>query len=96
MEQHQFSCPSKSLLGMECPGCGMQRSFILLMRGEFADSLLMYPGLIPTFVLLIFLVLHLIFRFEKGAKILQWLYISTVVIVLAKFIVRQVFLFQHS
>lgn len=80
---------------MECPGCGTQRSFLLLLRGEFVDSLIMYPGLIPSMALLIFLVLHLIFKFEKGAKILQWLYIGTVAIVIGNFIIKQVVLFHR-
>ena len=80
---------------MECPGCGMQRSFIMLLRGDLIDSLLMYPALIPSLVLFVFLILHLIFKFEKGAKILMWLYISIVVLSLSKFIIKQVILLNH-
>ena len=50
-------CIFKSLFGYECPGCGIQRSFILLIKGQLQESLEMYPALIP----LILLVLYSIF-----------------------------------
>jgi hypothetical protein len=50
-------CIFKSLFGFECPGCGIQRSFILLIKGQLQESLEMYPALIP----LILLVLYSIF-----------------------------------
>jgi hypothetical protein len=95
LEQHQMSCPSKALLGMDCPGCGMQRSMILLLKGEFAASFSMYPGLIPILATFVFLGLHLKYRFEKGAKTLTYMYVISFGIVLTNYIIKQVILFQH-
>ncbi len=32
-------CGSRALLGVECPGCGLTRSFLALASGNFAESL---------------------------------------------------------
>jgi hypothetical protein len=44
-------CAYKELFGIACPTCGAQRSFSLLMEGNFSDSFFMYPPLIPVLLL---------------------------------------------
>jgi hypothetical protein len=40
-------CLSKRLLGVECPGCGLQRSVVSLLHGDLQESLALYPSLLP-------------------------------------------------
>ncbi len=47
LENHMLPCAYKTLLGIDCPICGFQRAFILLLQGRFMDSFKMYPPLIP-------------------------------------------------
>jgi len=50
-------CPLKYLTGLDCPGCGFQRSVIALMQGDINSSLALYPPAIPlmlTFVFFLF------------------------------------------
>lgn len=82
LESHQMPCYYKKILGVECLGCGMQTSFILLLKGEFVESFLTYPALIPVMFMLSFLMLHLIFRFKKGALILKFSFIFTLTIMI--------------
>lgn len=89
LEQHMLPCPTKYFFGMDCPGCGMQRSLVELLNGNFLESLKLYPGLLPMLFTLVFLVLHLIFKFERGAKVLQYSYIFSAVIVVGAFVVKQ-------
>jgi len=39
---HGF-CPMVILTGMPCPGCGLSRSVLFLLLGQFARSFLMHP-----------------------------------------------------
>jgi Protein of unknown function (DUF2752) len=90
-EHHQLKCPIKELIGQDCPGCGMQRSFIALMRGDLWMSLNMYPALIPVLFLLIFLILHLIYKFNHGAKILQYTYITVIALSFGNWLLKLIF-----
>ena len=44
-------CAYKEILGIDCPTCGAQRSLLLLIEGNFKDSFLLYPPLIPVLIL---------------------------------------------
>ena len=36
-------CVTQRLLGIPCPGCGMTRSFLLVLQGKFAEAWEMHP-----------------------------------------------------
>lgn len=88
LEAHQQPCYYKKFLGIECLGCGMQTAFILLLKGEFIASFLTYPALLPVLFLIVFLVLHLIFRFRKGARILKFSFIFTLAVMIFHYVVN--------
>ncbi len=88
LEKHQLPCFYKHYLGFECIGCGMQTAFILLLKGELIESLKTYPALLPTIFLISFLILHLIFKFRKGAIILKYSFIITVLIMIVSYVVH--------
>ena len=88
LEKRQLPCFYKSVFGVECPGCGMQRAIIALLRGEFVESFKLYPALIPTFAMLIFLVVHLFYHLKNGAKILVSLFVFNVVIIIVSYLYK--------
>lgn len=54
LEQNMLPCYFKYFFGIDCPGCGLQRSTILLLKGNLWESIQMYPPLLPiVFVVLI-------------------------------------------
>jgi len=53
LEKYMLPCLSKTLFGVECLGCGFQRSFLLLLQGEFAASFEMYPAIYTSLIFLI-------------------------------------------
>lgn len=56
LDNYMLPCLNKSLFGFECPGCGLQRSVAMLIKGDFIGALHMYPAiytLIPLGVVFI-------------------------------------------
>lgn len=92
LEHHMLACPNKVFFGMECPGCGMQRSVIELMRGNFLESLKLYPALLPILFTLVLLAVHLRYKLKNGPKLLLYSYIGSTTIVMLSFIVKQIHL----
>lgn len=88
LEQHLLPCPSKSLFGLDCLGCGMQRSFVALLRGNVKESLLMYPALIPVMLTLLLTAIHLKFRLKNGAALIKYSYIGTIMIVVLSYLFK--------
>jgi len=87
-EKKQIPCFYKSVFGIECPGCGMQRAFVALLRGDFIVSLKLYPALLPTIVMLTLLSVHIIYPLKHGAKILLSLFVFNTVIIIISYIYK--------
>lgn len=88
LENHMLPCPWKEYLGIECLGCGMQRAFVELLKGNIIESVQYYPALIPIILMFLFLPLHLKFNFKKGALILKTLFIFIILIIVANYIYK--------
>lgn len=94
IEHHLLPCPSRYFLGLDCPGCGMQRAFLELLRGNFAGSFKLYPALLPILFTLVLLALHLKYKYRNGARTLLFSYIFSAIVVVTSFIIKQVQLFN--
>ncbi|HNW97866.1 MAG TPA: DUF2752 domain-containing protein [Bacteroidales bacterium] len=88
LEQHTLPCFYHKYLGVDCPGCGMQRALIELLRGNLIESLKMYPALIPIIFILGYLIFHLIYKFRNGANVLKISFIFTSIIIVINFVVK--------
>ena len=87
-EKYMLPCISKQVFGIDCPGCGLQRSVALLLRGEFAASLLMYPGLLPMMALFGFIALNRFIPFRRANAITIILAGTTVGTILINFLIK--------
>ena len=38
-----WRCPFRALTGRPCPGCGMSRAFVHLLRGEWTQAVRLHP-----------------------------------------------------
>lgn len=88
LEAHQMPCVYKKYLGMDCPGCGMQRGIIELLKGNLWESIQAYPPLIPMLLMMLYLLLHIKFKFKNGALYLKILFIFTSVIIVTNYIIK--------
>lgn len=88
LESHQLPCMFKSVTHFDCPGCGFQRSFILLLEGRIRDSFFMYPALLPILLLFMFLILQVKMKFKNGASILKYGYFFCASVILVSYIYK--------
>lgn len=96
LQNHLLPCPFKYLTGIDCPGCGFQRSVLELMQGNFHKSFLLYPPAIP---LLLFFAYGLADRFLKldtqKNTVKKTLFIITGYIVLVSYSIKLLNLYGH-
>jgi hypothetical protein len=61
-------CLSKTLFGIECLGCGFQRAFLLVLKGNFRAAFEMYPAIYSTLLFLGFAVIHFFYSNKNYNK----------------------------
>ncbi len=81
-------CLNKQLFGVDCPGCGLQRSVLLLFEGNFSGAFFMFPALYPMMLLLLFLLADQFIKIKYANLISITLMISTVVFILTNFLYK--------
>ena len=85
-----LACPYQTYFNMDCMGCGIQRSFIALLKGDLLESIIYYPALIPMLLMFSFLIAHLVFKFKHGAAWLKYQFLFVITIVVVNFVVKLV------
>jgi hypothetical protein len=88
VEDYMLPCLSKQILGMDCPGCGLQRSVVFLLQGDFTAAFKMYPAIYTIILLFGFLALDQFLKIKHANKITIFLMILTVVLILTNFILK--------
>lgn len=58
-------CPFRLLSSWDCPGCGLTRSLVLALHGDWSGSYTMHIWGIPLLLLLLFQIPYRIFRYLK-------------------------------
>lgn len=90
VENNLLTCSIHSLTGIDCPGCGMQRAFIALLRGHLLASFRLNPALIPLLFTILFTALHLYLDLRNGARLIVIFFSITVSLMIVNFVVKSV------
>lgn len=73
---------------MDCPGCGFQRSFLFLIKGEWQKSFELYPATVPV-VLTFTIVLTVKYGFKmKSERLVKTLYLITGSVIFISYVVK--------
>ena len=88
IEDYMLPCLWKKTFHIDCLGCGSQRSFALLIKGDFVGAFNMYPAIFTLILMVGFLLLHLKFKFQNGHKILLGLFIVNISIIVINYILK--------
>ena len=88
LEDYMLPCLSKQLLGIECFGCGFQRSIVLLFKGEFIAAFKMYPGIYPLLMLGVFLAFNFFFKIKNAEKIKITLVVLSIAFIVINYVLK--------
>ncbi|MDD7915986.1 DUF2752 domain-containing protein [Polaribacter ponticola] len=86
-------CLNKQLFGIDCVGCGFQRAFIHVVKGNFTAAFNIYPAIYTLLLFAIFLLLNLKFKFKNSRKIIITFAIINVLIILISYFIKMKHLF---
>jgi len=81
-------CMNKSLFGIDCIGCGTQRSLLLILNGEFTKAFYQFPAIYTTLLLFGLIGLHLIDKKRNYQKIIIGLAIINAIIMIISYIYK--------
>lgn len=86
LQSYMLPCFSKTFLNIECLGCGLQRSFLLLINGHFLDAFQMYPAIFTLILLVSFALFNWFKKVKNANKIIGKLaYINLSIILINYF-----------
>ena len=90
VDNYMLPCLNKKLFGFECMGCGMQRSFSLILHGEFVSAFYMYPAIFTLLPLVLVISTSLFVKFKYSSKIINILAILSIIIIITSFIIKKI------
>ncbi|MEX0361379.1 MAG: DUF2752 domain-containing protein [Allomuricauda sp.] len=93
-KDYMLPCLNKKLFGIDCPGCGMQRSVDLLLHGDFVGAFKMYPAVYPIVLLLLFLISNLFLKLKFAHQIKFFLMLVTAGTIIVSYILKMNSLFN--
>ncbi len=88
LEEYMLPCLNKKLFGVECMGCGLQRSISLICNGNFVDAFYMYPAIYTLILLFLVVAVNTFKNFKYANKIIIILAILNVSIIIGNFIIK--------
>ena len=88
VEEYMLPCLNKKLFGIDCMGCGMQRSISLILHGEFTAAFHMYPAIYSLIVLFIYIGLNIFFKFKNSNKVITALAIITLATIIISYVIK--------
>lgn len=91
LEDYMLPCLNKKFFGFECMGCGLQRSIILILKGEFVAAFFMYPAVYTLIALFGFIVINTFKGFKNGTKIITILAILNVITIIVSYLIKLYF-----
>ncbi|GGB28296.1 MULTISPECIES: DUF2752 domain-containing protein [Mucilaginibacter] len=96
LQGHLIPCPFKYLTGIDCPGCGFQRSVVALIQGDFQKSFFLYPAAIPLILFFIYGIADVIFKLDTDkAVVKKTIFMINGSIVLISYVIKMWHLYNH-
>lgn len=88
LEDYMIPCLNKQLTGIDCPGCGLQRSVNLLLHGEFVAAFQMYPAIYTIIPLFALIICSKVFNLKVDNRLIVGFGIATFAIILINYVIK--------
>ncbi|MCL5245941.1 DUF2752 domain-containing protein [Cellulophaga sp. 20_2_10] len=88
INEYMLPCMNKKLLGVDCPGCGIQRSLALILQGDFTAAFNMYPAIYTLLLLMGFVGVNYFYKIRYASKIITALAIINVILILTNYLYK--------
>jgi len=96
LQGHLLPCPFKYLTGIDCPGCGFQRSVVALMQGDMHTSFSLYPAAIPLLLFFAYGIADGLFKLDtKKGVIKKTLFILIGSMILITYAIKMYHIYAH-
>ncbi|MGC1473305.1 MAG: DUF2752 domain-containing protein [Psychroserpens sp.] len=93
-EDYMLHCLNKKLFGLDCMGCGMQRSIAFILNGDLLSAFYMFPAIYSLMALVIVIFINYFVNFKHAFKIIVILAIMNAMLILGNFIFKTFFNFN--
>ncbi|ETN96110.1 DUF2752 domain-containing protein [Zhouia amylolytica] len=87
-EEFMLPCLNKKLFGIECPGCGIQRSVSLIFEGDLLGALKMYPAIYTLILMFMLIGLDILAKKKDFSKFIIPLAIINAIIIITNYILK--------
>ncbi len=84
-EDYMLPCLNKKIFGLDCMGCGMQRSIAFILNGDFIQAFQMYPAIYSLIALIGVIFINYFKNFKHAYKIIIILAIINAILILGNF-----------
>jgi hypothetical protein len=96
LQDHLLPCPFKYVTGIDCPGCGFQRSMLALVKGDMHQSFLLYPAAIPLLLFFAYGIADRFFTLDNKKHIVKkTAYMIVGIIILVSYTIKVYGLYKH-
>ncbi|MFB9842234.1 DUF2752 domain-containing protein [Mucilaginibacter ginsenosidivorans] len=96
LQGHLLPCPFKYVTGIDCPGCGFQRSVLALVQGDLPKSFALYPAAIPLLLFFAYGIADRIFKLDtKNEMIKKTVYMVIGSMVLISYCIKMYRILTH-
>ena len=93
MEEYMLPCLFKKTFGIDCIGCGIQRSLSFIFHGEFAKAFYMFPAIYTTLLFGLSILLYAMDKKHNYHKPIISLAIINAVIMIVSYVYKMKFMF---
>jgi len=93
LEKYMIPCINKKIFGVDCLGCGLQRAFILVIKGDFIAAFDLFPAIYSTILFFVFVLLNFNDKKRNYHKIIIILALINAIIMMASYFYK---FFNHN